>query len=145
MKLRAIPIDFIRNEAGVVFPRDQEIHRLAVEFAEKELAAPVNLSELSKAWLVCETDGSKIVSAQGLQGYCMRPDVILNRYLSQEAILVGHQRFDEHFADSGCRGMEVLVLMNEEGERPEQKCPQGLRTLLSLGAKPANRFSIKVR
>lgn len=144
MKLRAIPIDFIRNEAGVVFPKDQKLHALAVDYAENHLAAPTNFSEYAKVWAICEVDGEKILSVQGLLGYSMRPDFTLNRFHSPEAIEVGYQRADEFLADNGARGMEVTILMNED-EAPEQKCPQGLRTLLGLGARPSKRFSIKVR
>lgn len=141
--LRAIPLDFIR-QGNYAYPVDRELHRMAVEFGEKELAKPVNLSEYAKVWLACEMDGDKVTRIVGMMGYAMRPDVTLARFKEPEAIVLLHDRAQFYFADQGCRGSEVLVYLNNN-ESPEQRCPQGLKTMLELGAVAADRWVVKVR
>lgn len=141
--LKAFPIDFIR-QGNYSYPADRELHRMAVEFSEKELAKPANLSEYAKVWAACEMDGEKIEKVVGLMGFAMRPDITLARFMQPDAITLLHDRAQAYFADQGCRGAEVLFYMNSN-EAPEQRCPQGLQTMLKLGALPADRWVVKVR
>lgn len=138
MTLHALPLDFDRA-MGYALPKDRELHRRAIEFAEKEVAEKVNYSDFAKVWVA--EDGDQIV---GTLGMTMRPDFTLCRFLNPEAIKLLHQRGNDFLADQGLRGGEALIYMNSK-ERPEQKCPEGLRTVLELGARPADRWIIRVR
>lgn len=142
--MKAFPLDFYKSDSGLTFPKDKELHRLALEFAEKELAQPVNLSELNKVWVICEMDGEKIGRVVGLNGYTMRPDFTLCRFTSPEAAHCAFERAENYLADNGARGMEVLVRLSSD-EAPEQRCPDGLKTMIRIGGNPADRWILKVR
>jgi hypothetical protein len=141
--MRAIPLDFDRA-AGYAMPKDRALHKLAVQFAEKECVSIPNFSEFHKVWAICEMEDESILSVQGLLGFCFRPDFSLNRFLSPDAIVVGYERANAFLGDQGARGQEVTVYMSST-EAPEQKCPNGLKTILSLGARPADRWVLRVK
>jgi hypothetical protein len=144
MILRAIALDFHR-QMGYVLPVDPDLHKLAIKFAEKELAQIPNYSEFARVWLACEMDGNdKPVSVHGALGYCMRPDFTMARFLNRNALVSLYRRANDFLADNGCRGAEGLVYVNPD-EAPEQKCPEQQESLKALGAIPANRWLIKIR
>jgi len=144
MILRAISLDFNR-QMGYAIPSDPHLHKLAIQFAEKELAEMPNYSEYNKVWVACETDENDIAtSVHGVLGYTVRPDITMCRFLNRNALSVLYNRANAFFADNGCRLSEVLVYVNPD-EKPEQKCPEQEQSLKALGARPANRWLIKIR
>lgn len=142
MAIRAVPLEFY-SQGGLSLPKNAKLHQAAVKFAEKELAEMPDFSGFNKVWLVGEFGEDEPV-IQGALGFTMRPDFVLNRFLNPEAILVGYERANDFLADNGCMGQEVLIHM-AANETPEQRCPQGLKTVLDIGARPADRWRILVK
>lgn len=143
MVLRAVSLDFHRAP-GYAMPMDRELHQLAVQFAEKHLADKPNYSELSRVWLACECEGEKVKAVRGALGFTMRPDFTLARFLDRQALVTLYHRANGFLSDNGARGSDGLVYISSE-EGPEQRCPQQLESLAALGAKPADRWLIKIR
>lgn len=144
MILKAIPLDFAR-QGGYAMPSDANLHRLAVKFAEKELAEIPNYSEFARVWLACEVDDQDQATAvHGALGFCMRPDFTLARFLNRNAFVVLYNRANAYLADNGCRLSEGLVYVNPN-EAPEQRCPDAEQSLQAVGARPADRWLIKIR
>ena len=143
MILRAIPLDFNRA-AGYSMPCDRELHNLAVKFAETDLAEIPDYSGFAKVWLAVEVDGEKSVGIQGALGFSMRPDFTLARFKTKQAMVTLFNRANAHLADNGCRGSEGLVYVSST-EGPEQRCPQWEESLAAIGAKPADRYLVKIR
>jgi hypothetical protein len=141
---RVLPLDF--NSAGGYFmPKDPHLHRLAVQFAEKELAEMPNFSEYARVWVSAEVDENEVpVSIHGAIGFVMRPDVVLCRALDRKAMVGLYLRTNSYLADNGARGYDTLVYINPD-EAPEQKCAHQKETLEALKMKPANRWLITVR
>jgi hypothetical protein len=144
MILKAIPLDFNR-EMGYVIPKDPNLHKLAIQFANDELAEMPNFSEYNRVWLACETDeNDHPTSVQGALGFTMRPDITMCRFLNRSALITLYNRANAFFSDNGCRLSEALVYVNPD-EKPEQKCPELEQSLAALGARPANRWAVKIR
>ena len=144
MILRAVPLDFSRDR-GFAMPVDAELHRFAIDFAQKELAAIPNFSEFAKVWVAVESDADgKPTAVRGALGFTMRPDFTLCRFLDRTTFVTLYNRADAYMADNGARGSEVLVYVNQN-EAPEQKCPQQLESLKAVKAVPADRWVLKIR
>jgi hypothetical protein len=144
MILRAIPLDFDRA-AGYAMPKDRDLHRLAVKFAETSLAALPDYSSFARVWVAAEFGADdKPSEIHGALGFCWRPDFTLARFKNRQALLHLYNRANAFLADNGCRGSEGMVYISST-EGPEQKCPQQKESLEALGAKPADRWLIKIR
>lgn len=141
--LRVISLDFDRS-AGYAMPKDRELHRLAVQFAEKQLAAMPNYAEYNKIWVAAEMEEEKPVGIRGALGFTMRPDFTLARFLDPKATVALYQRANAFLADNGARGSEALVFVSSS-EGPEQRCPQYKETLEALKARPADRYLITIK
>lgn len=141
---RVLPLIFNRA-GGYAMARDPELHRLAVDFAQKNLAAMPNYSEYERVWLSVDVDArEKPLVVHGALGYIMRPDITLCRFLDPKAVVGLYNRANSHFSDQGAVGNEVFVYINPD-EAPEQKCPQQEETLKALLAKPAHRWAVTIR
>jgi hypothetical protein len=144
MILRAVSLDFDRA-AGYSMPRDRELHRLAVKFAETDLSAIPDYSSYTRVWAAVEFGADeKPVSIQGALGFTMRPDFTLCRFKNKHALVTLYNRANAYLADNGCRGSEGLIYISST-EAEEQKCPQQKESLAALGAKPADRWLVKIR
>jgi hypothetical protein len=141
--IRAIALDFLR-EGGYSLPKDRDLHKLAVQFAEKQLVSIPNFAEYTKVWVAAEMDGETPTEIRGALGFTMRPDFTLARFLDRAAVVALYNRANAFLADNGARGSEVLVFVSSE-EGPEQRCPQYKETLEALKAKPADRYLITIR
>ena len=149
MILRAIPLDFRRDfdrSGAVAIPKDPELHRLLVKFAEEHLVDQPNYADdYLRVWAAVEMDeNDKLVSVQGVLGYVMRPDVTLCRFLNAKALSKLFNRTNDFFADNGVRGLQVSVYVNPQ-EDPKQKCPNVEETLKAIGAVPAHRWMVTVK
>lgn len=145
MILRTVPLDFNRAP-GYAVPKDPALHKMLVEFSEKNLVQQPNFADdFLKVWVVAEFDeNEKPLSVQGVGGYVMRPDVTLFRSLNERAMLTLYKRINGFLADAGCLGMEGLVYVNPN-EQEKQRCPDVAGTLKVIKAVPANRWSVIVR
>jgi hypothetical protein len=144
MSLRAIALDFNRA-GGYAMPQDRELHRMAIEFAKKDMAEIPDYSSFAKVWVVTECGpDDKPVEIHGALGFTMRPDFTLVRFKSKQALITGYSRANAYLADNGCRGSESLVFVDSK-EGPEQRCPQWEESLAALNAKAADRWLIKIR
>jgi hypothetical protein len=144
MILRAVALDFHRAP-GYALPVDRELHRLAVKFAETDLSAIPDYSSFSRVWAAVEFGvDDKPIQIHGALGFSFRPDFTLARFKNKHALVTLYSRANAYLADNGCRGSEGLVFIDSK-EGPEQKCPQQAESLAALGAKPADRWLIKIR
>jgi len=141
--IHTLALDFNR-EGGLALPKDPSLHKLAVEFAQRELAEIPNYSEYAKVWVAACMDGDVPKEIRGVLGFTMRPDVTMARFLDRAAVIALYNRANSFFADNGARGSEVLVFV-DSSEGKEQKCPQYLETLSALKAKPADRWLVKIK
>ena len=140
---RVIALDFDRAP-GFAMPKDKDLHRLAVQFAEKELAYSPNYSEYAKVWVSAEMDGETPVGIRGALGFSWRPDFTLARFLDSAATIGLYRRANSFLADNGARGSEALVFVSSK-EGPEQRCPNYKETLEALKATPADRYLISIK
>ena len=143
-QLRAIALDFNRA-AGYAMPCDRALHQMAVEFAQKDLAAIPDYSGYTRVWVAAEVgEDEKPIAIEGALGFTMRPDFTLCRFKNKQALVTLYRRANAYLADNGCRGSEALVYVSST-EAPEQKCPQQKESLAALGALPADRYLVKIR
>lgn len=148
MHIELFPIDF-QNAGTFLVPTDDALHAMAVEYAKAQLKEKPDFMKLRKAWLVCKVDAdNKPIEAVGMVGFSLRPDVhILRAHDGATATKVYRKVFDRlngFFADQGLTGEEVLIHVDITAPMDEL-CPNWAQAIQSYGAKPANRFTIKVR
>ena len=143
--IRTFALDFDRSK-GYAVPTEKcrELHKLAVQFAEKELAVIPNFSEFAKVWVAACVDGGKVKEVRGALGFTLRPDFALARFLGRPEVISLYGRANNYLADNGALGQEALVYVSST-EGPEQRCPEYLETLKALNAKPADRWLIEVK
>ena len=141
--IRAIALDFDRS-GGYAIPKDAELHRLAVQFAEKHLATKPNFAEYARVWVAAEMEGETPCEIRGALGFTWRPDFTMARFLERQAVVALYNRANAFLADNGARGSEALVHVSSTDGR-EQRCPQYAETLEALKAKPADRYLIVIR
>jgi len=141
--IHTLALDFNR-ESGLALPKDPSLHKLAVEFAQRELAEIPNYSEYAKVWVAACMDGDTPKEIRGALGFTMRPDFTMARFLDRAAVVALYNRANSFLADNGARGSEALVYVNS-AEGKEQRCPEYLQTLSALQAKAADRWLIKIK
>lgn len=139
--IRVVPLDFLgpQGNEAMIRPKEPELHDKAVDFCNRELAEPVNLTELAKVWVAL--DGEEVV---GIMGYCLVPDVPVMRCTSEKSLRKLADRYNDFLADNGARGKHTFIYVNR-GEKPECRCPGVERVLYEWGAKLADRVEVKVR
>lgn len=143
MKLRAVPID-MQVVSGVVLPNEPKIFEAAQNFCSAELVERPNLGTYNKSWLVVEvSDAGDIVRPLAIGGYQVVYDTPLFRSIDPRATVVLAKRMNDFFADQGFRGRDVFLHVSE-AESPEQKCPQYEDTLKAFGARPAERYIVRI-
>lgn len=143
--IRTFALDFDRSNGYAIPTKDcREIHKLAVAFAEKELAVMPNFSEYAKVWVAASMEGDVIKEVRGALGFTMRPDFTLARFLGRAEVVALYGRANNYLADNGARGREALVYVSST-EGPEQRCPEYLETLKALRAKPGDRWLVEVK
>ena len=136
---------FFKEQGGVLLPRDPHLHQLAVEFAERELAEAINLTDYRNVFVECECDEhGKPVRAEGLLAMQMVVDVPVARFTNARSAKMLIDRANDYLHDQGARGAKVFLYISEQ-ETPEQRCPNYLEWLAAVGAKPAERWATTVR
>ena len=136
---------FFKEQGGMLLPRDPHLHQLAVEFAEKELAEPINFTDYRNVWVECECDDTgKPVKVEGLSVLQTIPDIPVFRSTGQRSAKMLIDRMNDYLHDQGARGQRVLLHISET-EAPEQRCPKYLEWLAAVGAKPAERWAVVVK
>ena len=138
---RAYRLEF-KQENGQFVPRDPELMKMAEDFCKAQCARMPNFHSYREVWVAVTLLEGKMVSVCGVIGYGMRPDIGLCRFVDQGAAKVLIDRIDSHFHDNGWRGEDVLLHFPSEDE--SQRCPEYREWFKAIGAKPAERFSIKV-
>jgi len=143
--IRTFALDFDRSN-GYAMPTAncRELHKLAVEFGEKELAVVPNFSEYAKVWVAACVENDVMKEVRGALGFTLRPDFTLARFLGRAEVAALYARANSYLADNGARGREALVYVSST-EGPEKRCPEYLETLKALRAKPADRWLIEVK
>jgi hypothetical protein len=143
-----LPIEFLGQQGALLEPTDPKLHDMAVEYCARQLenGNELNLAKFTKVWVVVELDGTTYKEVIGIAGFCWRIDIPVFRvtgnhvdYATQLLI----ERMRAFFQDNGARGTEVFLHISSK-ERPEQRCEKWQESLDSVGATPADRFSVKV-
>jgi hypothetical protein len=146
--MAVVPLDFTKNDAGVIIPKDNHLFTLVTEYCQKNLSEQPSLKDLAKTWAVVEFDGEQMVSVAGLAAYGGNvPDVPLFRVTgdnAKRATQMLYDRMNGFFADNGMRGKQVFLFINDK-ETPEQRCEAWEESLTQVGAVPAQRYAVTVR
>lgn len=130
-------------QGGIAYPVDGELHKLAVEFAEKYLDSPVNLSVYETVLVAAEVDDQgKPIKVVGMNCRVPRWDYAVWRFITEEAGNVLIERTRGMLDDAGLRGGEIFVLVAEG--KPENRCPNWKDFLKKVGAENASRWKVKV-
>lgn len=144
MKFRVLQLLF-KEQGGMLLPRDPELHKLVVEFAERELAEPINFTDYRNVFVECECDDEgKPVRVEGIAAMQLVADIPVFRSTNARSAKLLIDRMTDFLDDQGARGQRVLVHISER-ETPEQRCPNFLVWLAALGAKPAERWAVTVK
>ena len=144
MKIRVLPLEF-RQAGGMVMPVNESLHRLAVQFADKEMGCIPNFAAYPKVFVACELDEAgapqKVV---GLSAIRMVPDVEQMRYLNSKAAHAIIQRMHDWLIDQGMQmGSDVFVRI-ADGDDPF-RCPQHIDWLHSQKATPGERWVLPLQ
>lgn len=140
--IRAMLLEF-HQAMGYTMPKDRELHRLSVQFAEKHLAEIPDFSSYNRVWVAAEMNGDIPVRVTGALGFTFRPDFTLARFTDRQTIVALHNRANAYLSDNGARGSDAMVYVNSK-EGPEQRCPEWEATLAALKATPSDRWLIKI-
>jgi hypothetical protein len=133
-----------REQDGLIFPRDPNLHLLVCKWAEKELARVPDFTELNKVWVFCTVnDEGKPLAVEGILGGVPKFDFPLFRFTSSRAAKSLIDRADAYLHDLGYRDAEVFVHV-AKNESEEQRCPQWQDWLKAVGATDAERYKLKV-
>ena len=145
MSLRVQPVDF--NQDGS--PRDPRLYGAVQEYAKSALGEELFFAYYAKVWatVLCE-DGGKM-QIIGLLGTRAAIDVCMfhvtppsqdreGMRVAEAARDAMHARMRSYLEDLGHTGNIVLVYVSETAERFWR------RFLGKIGARPANRYEIKV-
>lgn len=143
MKLRAFCLDFT-VQGGIIFPRDAELHKLAVEFCANELAKPINFADFGKVLLACEVnDEFKPLRVVGIACEQDVPDWPVLHFIDEAAGPVVFDRMRAYLQDRNYSGgLTFLHVARHESE--ETRCPSWRKFLRELGAKAASRWQVRV-
>lgn len=143
IKLRALSIDF-RVEGGIAYPSDPKLHRLAIDYAERELAKPFNFTDVKKLFVVCEiNDAGEPVAIHSMGAIVFKPVVPIFRATVPEAGAVLIDRMRGYLEDQGWRGSEALIYI-EPREPKEAKCPKWKQLLRLVRAEKTTHWSVTV-
>lgn len=141
MTTRTFALDFYQ-QGPTLFPVNPELHKMAVEFAKKNLNSPINLTKLTKVWVAARCDaGGKPVEITGLAGTVLKPDIPLFKTTEGPAAKELIDRINNYYADQGCTGVEAFVYI-ADNEPEATRCPRYMEWLKAIGAKPAERWSV---
>lgn len=136
---------FFKAQGDVLVPTDQELHALAVKFAEEEMAKPLDFTQYRSTWVACEIDAEgRPIRGLGLLCMQLKADFPVCRFIDNAAVVKLVQRANDALHDQGARGTEALVFISPD-EGPEQKCPNWQSWMEVFGLKPANRYSLVVK
>lgn len=143
MKIRVVPID-LQAPNGVALPLDPLVFQAAQKFCSEFLVERPILGNYQKTWLAIEvSDGGDLVRPLGITGYQLAYDIPLFRSIDSGATLKLARRLNDHFADLGIRGRDVFLHVSNS-ETEDQKCPQYTESMSAFGARPADRYIVRV-
>ena len=139
MKARVFQLMFVER-GGTYFPRDPHLHKLAVDFAERELAQQINFTDYRNVFVECLVDENGTpVQVEGISTLQMVPDIGVFRSTNARSAKLLIDRMRDYLCDNGAQGGKVFVYI-ADNEAPEQRCPHYLEWLEAMKAKPAERY-----
>jgi hypothetical protein len=143
MRLRAFTVDFVK-QGGIDFPVNRELHKLVVEYAEKNVAAQFNLPDLRKVLVVCEIDDNdQPIAVHALGGCQVVVDWPVIRFTEKEAGELLMERMRSYLQDQGLSGVQTFIHVAQR-EPKESRCPAWKQFLKKHKAENASRWSVKV-
>jgi hypothetical protein len=142
LKLRAVPIDF-ESKNGVIVYNDAAIGEATRQFCLDELVDRPDISQYERSWLVVEEEAGRLVRPLAIGGYRVVFDIPLLRSIDKRATVVLANRISAHLSDKGFRGKDIMLHISDS-ETPEQRCPEYENTLKVFGARPAERYVVKI-
>ena len=142
-KLRGLNVKF-NVVGGIVFPVDPKLHKLAVQFADKYLNAPINFADYNAVKVVARVDEKgEPVEILAINARVPRWDYPVWRFIDEEAGEVLIERERASLDDEGLRGGEVFIHIAEQ-EKPASRCPNWKEFLKLVGAENASRWRVKI-
>jgi hypothetical protein len=144
-RIIVLPIDFL-GQTPMFQPADAVLHDLAIEFCQKQLAEPVNLTKFQKVWAAVEMDNGNPMQVIGVAGWINKIDIPLFRASGSDSVKASTlliDRMRSYFQDQGCRGAEAFIHISTK-ETPEQKCDEWQRLLEYVKAEPGDRWSVTI-
>lgn len=125
-------------------PSDEELYRLAMEYADANLNFPIEFRDYKFAWVACEVDdGGKPTRALGILCGVMRVDFTVCRFTDNAAVVKLVQRANDHLHDVyALRGDHALVYI---AKQDDQRCPDYEEWMKMFDLQPADRWACKVR
>ena len=144
MKRRVYLLRF-KTENGITVPEDAHLNRLAEQWAEKNLASPVNFLDYRQVW-VCATGDKDGVpdKVEGVIGIQFAVDASMFRFTSAASAKMLIDRANDYLHDQGWRGSKAFVYISDT-EAPEQRCPDYKGWLEALECRPAERYLYTIR
>ena len=146
MRVRVFLLEFY-EQGGIKFPKDPELHKLAVEYTRVAFAEPekVNLSQYPLTWFACELDNQGVpIRGLGLLSAQQRIDFPLARFTDNVACKELVMRANDHFHDAGMRGQEVFVYIADK-EPKQWRCPRWKKWIKAFGMIKAERYLFTIR
>jgi hypothetical protein len=123
-------------------PKDLDYFQRVDAFCKAEMATKPVLANYAGAWAV--GDDKEIIGVGGIQ---LIPDVhirVKEHENSFRAMRMLVDRMNDHLADSGYHGRDILVY-KAGNEKPEQSCPNWDKHLEAYGAVPADRYIVTIK
>jgi hypothetical protein len=144
VKVDVFMLEF-REQGGMFIPKDPELHKLAVRYAEQNLAQKVNFTEFRNVWVTCEVNSvQRPVRVLGLLGMVMKADFPLVRFTDNSAPVKSVTRARSYLQDNfSARGQEAFIYIADK-EDDSQRCPRWERWLTVFGCEKAERYRITI-
>lgn len=145
MKVQVFHLFFKDSENGLV-PVDPILFTMARDYAEKNLAEPVDFTDYKETWIACEVDDlGTPTRALGVLCMVLRADFPVFRFTDSAAVVKMVQRANDFLHDVyNARGAEALIYIRAD-ESPAQRCENREEWMQAYGLKPADRWVYTVR
>lgn len=142
MKRRIFVLRF-RQEAGIFYPENPLLHRLACIWAQSHFTIQPNFTDYLIAWAECSVDEKgEPIEVHGVVGAQNAIDFSMMRFTDRRSAASLLARAEAWLHDQGAAGRQVLVRV---GLKDEQVCPDAEEWLKEMKCEPAERFLFKVR
>ncbi len=129
----------------MVVPEDSKLHQLAVQWTEKNLAAPVTFTDYKMVWVCAlHDDAGNLTGVEGVIGVQFAIDCPVFRFTNAGSAKLLIDRANDYLHDQGWRGSKAFVYISDT-ETPEQRCPDYKNWLKALDCTVAERYLYTIK